>query len=276
MRLSYSLLVVAVLAAMSIVGGLWMPSRSDSAPVPNAVVVTELFTSEGCSSCPPADELLTRLVDQQPLKSVIILALGEHVDYWDRLGWADPFASAANSDRQAQYAARLPNAAGGVYTPQLVIDGAAEAVGSDAPAVTRKIAQAAAQPKAALGLSVLASHPGSLDLKINLLSLPAPLRESSDLMVAVTEDRLASNVRRGENSGRRLEHNSVLRSMQTVATLSKGATQWSGQIPVALLPKWKPSDLKVIAFLQERNSGHIVGTGWIQINPSNRKSETIS
>jgi hypothetical protein len=96
MSILYSFLSALVLAALLIVGGLWMSGNVDSAvppPVPNAIVIAELFTSEGCSSCPPADHLLTTLVDQQPLKGVTILALGEHVDYWDRLGGTDPFAS---------------------------------------------------------------------------------------------------------------------------------------------------------------------------------------
>ena len=101
---------------------------------PRSMVVVELFTSEGCSSCPPADDVLSQLAHRQPVPGVEVLALGEHVDYWDRLGWRDPFSSPAFSSRQSTYDARVFHASQ-VYTPQLVIDGRLERVGSNARAV---------------------------------------------------------------------------------------------------------------------------------------------
>jgi hypothetical protein len=110
-------------------------------------VVAELFTSEGCSSCPPADQLLASLASAQPIEGVDVLALGEHVDYWDRLGWRDPFSSALFSQRQNQYDEAVFRT-NQVYTPQLVADGQFQCVGSDRAAVERALRAAAALPKA--------------------------------------------------------------------------------------------------------------------------------
>src|SRR5258708_30000026 len=130
---------------------------------PRNIVVVELFSSEGCSSCPPADDVLTQLAHRQPVPGVEVLALGEHVDYWDRLGWRDPFSSPAFSARQSNYDVRVFHA-DQVYTPQLVIDGRLERVGSDARAVQRAIEQAATSPKAAV--TVAAHRHGEHDLRV--------------------------------------------------------------------------------------------------------------
>src|SRR5919197_1244382 len=107
-------------------------------------VVVELFTSEGCSSCPPADQLLERLAAAGAIDGAQVVALGEHVDYWDRLGWRDRFSSPAFTARQAVYVRRFNDES--AYTPQMVVDGRAGLVGSDAGAVRRAIAKAAAAP----------------------------------------------------------------------------------------------------------------------------------
>src|SRR5579863_4698052 len=117
------------------------------------IVVAELFTSEGCSSCPPADEVLSQLMRLQTIQGVEVLALGEHVDYWDRLGWRDPFSSAAFTARQSEYEAHVFHTSS-IYTPQLVVDGQLERVGSDFDAVQRAIRKAAQAPKAAVGVAV--------------------------------------------------------------------------------------------------------------------------
>jgi hypothetical protein len=259
--------LIIFVAGAFFLAGRTRPASAIPPPVPNAIVIAELFTSEGCSSCPPADELLTRLTQQQPLAGVTILGMGEHVDYWNRLGWSDPFSSAAFSERQAQYAARLPNSAGGPYTPQLVIDGSLEEVGSYADAVTSKIAQAAARPKAAVNVTVLRSKDESLKIQIRVEVPPeGATREPADVVIAITEDNISSDVRRGENSGRHLQHSSVVRSMQAAGTLKAPLREWSGTASVTTLPDWKLADLKVIGFLQEQHSRRIVGVGWTRVD----------
>ncbi len=237
--------------------------RLEAAPgsAPRSTVVVELFTSEGCSSCPPADDVLSQLAHWQPVAGVEVLALGEHVDYWDRLGWRDPFSSAMYSTRQSNYDARVFHRHG-VYTPQLVVDGQLERVGSDVSAIQRAINQAAQAPKAAVDVAV----PGASDrdLRVDVhVTVPQQLtlRESADVLVAITEDNLATEVRRGENGGRTLRHSAVVRSLISVGTLSPLERTWSTSASVPVAPEWKVANLRVISFLQERASRRIVGAG---------------
>jgi hypothetical protein len=131
-----------------------------------SIVVAELFTSEGCSSCPPADALLRQLVIGQPVVGVEVLALGEHVDYWDRLGWRDPFSFAMYSSRQSNYDARVFHR-NEVYTPQLVVDGRLERVGSDISAVHQAIKQAQA-PKAAVDVGAVRANDRDLQVDVHV------------------------------------------------------------------------------------------------------------
>jgi hypothetical protein len=234
------------------------------------MVVVELFTSEGCSSCPAADAVLTQLVTRQPVAGVEVLALGEHVDYWDRLGWRDPFSSAAYSARQSNYDSRVFHR-NEVYTPQLVVDGQLERVGSDVDAVQRAVKQAAQAPKAAVDLA--AARSGERSLRVNLhVTVPRSLalRDSADVVVAITEDNLATEVRRGENRGRTLRHSAVVRSLTTIGTLSPGESEWSTSVSVPLVADWTTANIRIISFLQERGSRRIVGaasaSGWTDMH----------
>ncbi len=223
-------------------------------------VVAELFTSEGCSSCPAADDVLSRLVASQPVAGVEIIALGEHVDYWDRLGWRDPFSSASFTSRQSQYDAKVFHG-NSIYTPQIVVDGQSEHVGSDAGAVRRAIEKAAQQPKAAV--DVVARVEGDrvhVDVRVDA-SPEVPLRDTADVIIAITEDQLVTNVRRGENAGRVLKHSAVVRSLSTVGTLSPRQRTFSVTAPLALSRDWKPEHLRVVVLVQETQSRRMVGAG---------------
>jgi hypothetical protein len=140
MRAGWGVCAIGVLLAGS-TGSDGARLTAEQADAARTIVVAELFTSEGCSSCPRADEVLSQLVLRQPVRGVEVLGLGEHVDYWDRLGWRDRFSSALFSDRQSSYDARVFHTSQ-VYTPQIVVDGRLERVGSDVAAVQRAIAQA--------------------------------------------------------------------------------------------------------------------------------------
>ena len=234
-----------------------------SAPV---MVMAELFTSEGCSSCPPADDVLTRFISSQPVPGVIVVGLGEHVDYWDRLGWRDPFSSASLTSRQSQYGASVFRT-GSIYTPQIVIDGRLEAIGSDFSAIRKAILEAAKTPKAELVVS--AHREGdrlSIDLQMDGGAKVTP-REPADVTVAITEDRLVTEVRRGENRGRTLRHTAVVRSLTTAGELAPGDRTFSTTVSSTLARGWKPENLRIVAFVQERQSRRIVGVAGVPLAP---------
>jgi hypothetical protein len=227
---------------------------------PRVAVIAELFTSEGCSSCPPADEVLTRLVTSQPVAGVEIIALGEHVDYWDRLGWRDPFSSSLFTRRQSQYDARVFHG-NSIYTPQIVVDGASASVGSDAAAVQRAIEKASRQPKATVTVS---THPGGAVPAVDVRVEAGPelsLRQPADVVLALTEDHLVTHVKRGENSGRVLTHSAVVRSLSTIGGLSPERRTFSMTVPIALAAEWKRENVRLTVLVQEVESRKIIGSG---------------
>ncbi len=231
------------------------------APVDHAVVIVELFTSEGCSSCPPADKVLSRLVRDQPMPGIQVLGLGEHVDYWDRLGWRDPFSSPIFSNRQSEYQAQVFHN-GSVYTPQLVVDGQFEEIGSDVTAVRRAIAKAAHVPKAAVSMAASPADAGHLRVQVQVEVPPeVTVRGKADVVIAVTQDHLATDVQHGENRGRKLTHSAVVRSLMAVGSLTPPSRTVATTVTVPVAAEWKTSDLRIIGFLQERESRRIIGAG---------------
>jgi hypothetical protein len=192
--------------------GIFAAQASGAGDIP---VLAELFTSEGCSSCPPADALLMKLDRLQPVPGVHVIVLSEHVDYWNQLGWRDPFSAAQFSQRQAGYARLMGSE---VYTPQLVIDGRVQLNGSDAKDIQVAIAHAAARPKLPVRI-VQATREG--DKTVVHLSVPALPSGRSDVWVAVADENDQSSVTKGENSGRKLAHVAVVRSLAKVGSLNK-------------------------------------------------------
>jgi hypothetical protein len=237
-----------------------VPASSD-----HVVVVAELFTSEGCSSCPPADEVLSRLV-REPLGGTVVLGLGEHVDYWDHLGWRDPFSSSAFSNRQSEYQNRVFRT-GSIYTPQLVVDGQFEAVGSDVSAVRRAIANAAKIPKAVIELAAWPAEAGQLGVHV-LVNLPSTvaIRERADIIIALTQDHLTNDVRRGENGGRRLAHSAVVRSLTALGSLEPTVRTFETKATVPVAADWNLDDIRIIGLLQERGTRRVVGAGSARVN----------
>ncbi|HET7219310.1 MAG TPA: DUF1223 domain-containing protein [Vicinamibacterales bacterium] len=229
------------------------PPRT-SLPAPErAPVLVELFTSEGCSSCPPADVLLAKLQREQPVAGAEIVAMSLHVDYWDHQGWKDPFSSKTFTARQQSYARVFGEDR--VYTPQMVVDGRDEFTGSDEAKALRVVGEASSRPRLPLTLDARAAA-GSVKISIDLPAAPAGA-EPIDVIVALTEDGLTSVVRRGENGGRTLSHAAVARRLQTLGALEKDSFVASGQLD--LQAAWKPERMRAVVFLQGRTSRHVYG-----------------
>jgi len=210
-------------------------------------VLVELFTSEGCSSCPPADALLEQLDRIQPVAAANIIVLSEHVDYWDDLGWRDPYSSAAFSARQSAYSERF----GGntVYTPEMVVDGRYELVGSNEPGALRTIDKAAHAAKSSVALNGATVRDGALTVHVDASALPASASDApADLLIAVADEQDMSQVSAGENDGRKLTHIAVLRSLTRAAQVDK-SRGYAGEVKIPFAQA-AAKPLRVIAIVQ--------------------------
>jgi len=220
---------------------------------PRTPVVVELFTSEGCSSCPPADRVLARLERASPLPGIEVIALAEHVDYWNQLGWQDRFSSPLFSGRQQDYgrAMRMEN----VYTPQMIVNGRAELLGSDFNRAVTEIERAAQAARARVELSMSSSD----TMRLRVDGLPSGTQQA-DMLLAVTESGLITNVAGGENSGQQLRHPSTVRSLTKLGRLdAKKAGAYTADAKLMIRPDWRRENLKLVLFVQDRSSRRILG-----------------
>src|SRR5215475_7917611 len=170
-------LLFSISSAFSGCGFSAMNADSKNADQPVRPVIVELFTSEGCSSCPPADALLARLDHEQRIGNAEIIALEEHVDYWDQLGWNDPFSGKQWTERQEDYANAFGNA--GVYTPQMVIDGRVEFVGSAQNKARNAIAEAAKEPKAEVSILNVKSDAAAGQAMVQVKIFPTTVSQAA-------------------------------------------------------------------------------------------------
>ena len=244
--------------AMSLIA----PATNPGTPL-STVVIAELFTSEGCSSCLPADTLVRQLADAQPFDGAHLIALEDHVDYWGRLGWRDPFSSPQFTSRQTEYNDRVFRS-NAVYTPQLVVDGVRECVGSDRSAIRAIVADSIRRPRAAVKVQsvAVASH---LSVTVSV-DVPAAIerRGVADVFVVVAERGLVSVVGRGENGGRTLIHGAVARSLTPLGDLSERDRTFAGTVDVAVAPNWNSRNLQIVGVIQERDSRRILGAGAVE------------
>jgi hypothetical protein len=221
---------------------------------PSSAVIVELFTSEGCSSCPPADAMLRQINLKQTGVGQLIVGISEHVTYWNNLGWKDPFSSPEFTDRQETYASRLSPE--GPYTPQMVVNGREQIVGSDAKGLLKSLEDEARQ--AHLDLSILSTTLSSSGMDVKF-SVAGEMSSPLDIIAVLTDDADQSTVLRGENGGRLLQHVSVARSLARVATV-KSAAQMS--VHVAFPDEFHPdrgSAHHLILFAQQQHQGAIEG-----------------
>ena len=246
--------LVAAAAVAMLTTGTTRPFAADRVPV-----IVELFTSEGCSSCPPADDVLARLVATQPVPNAEIIALGEHVDYWDHQGWRDRFSSHQFTERQSEYDAKVFRS-GNIYTPQLVVAGVDGVIGSDMAQATKAIAAAARRGSSVrVTIDPIANSGDPIVATIHVDPGATPIQKSADVIVAITEDDLTSNVRAGENSGRELHHVAVVRTLTLARKYDPSRGAWSDSITSNVDPSWRRDRLHVVAFVQDSRSGAILG-----------------
>jgi len=219
-------------------------SAGDQLPGHRQPVLVELFTSEGCSSCPPGDALLERLDRAQPVAGAQIIVLSEHVDYWNHIGWADPYSSPAFSARQQQYARRFRTE--GPYTPQMIVGGRNEFVGSGARSAESAIRDALRQPTVAVHIT---GSEGLVDIEVD--PLPAGTAHKAGVFLAWAADTGTQDVLRGENKGRRLHHVAIVKELKQAGTVDDRA-QFKARIPLE-------SGSRLIVFVQEAGNGPVWG-----------------
>lgn len=226
------------------------PQRPPAPPV-----VVELFTSEGCSSCPPADNVLAMLERSG------VIVLGEHVDYWDSLGWRDRFSSPLFSSRQQDYGNAMRT--GNIFTPQAVINGERDALGSDGRAIQAAISEAARRPRAQVDLKMTSEQ----TISIAVGKLPTGSHKA-EVLLAVTETGLESNVSAGENSGHKLKHAAVVRTLSRLAELDPHTPgEYAAEARLNLKPEWVRTNLKLVLLVQDKDNRHIVGAASLSLPP---------
>jgi hypothetical protein len=218
------------------------------------LVLVELFTSEGCSSCPPADDILRKIVETQPIIGVKVLALGLHVDYWNRLGWKDPFSQKAFTQRQHLYASRFNNET--VYTPQAIVQGSAELVGSQEGNLLRAIKEA---PKERASITLT---PTDGTVQVNVSITESSKQTNNDVWIAEVETNLSTDVKRGENAGELLRHAPTARILQKLGNLpvGEGNKTFSYRPSMPLTAKYH-----LVAFVQEEHLGSILAAAEVEL-----------
>lgn len=231
-----------------------LSAHGSSAPATRVPVLVELFTSEGCSSCPAADTLLESLQREQPVEAAQIIPIGFHVDYFDHAGWKDAFSSSAFTERQRNYSQKF-GGPDSVYTPQMVVGGREAVEGTDGTLVRRAIASAAAT--AHLPVRVTArSAGGRARLTFELPAAPANA-EKIQVLWAITQDGLSTVVKRGENGGRILHHIAVARRLQVLGGLGRQMALVERELEIDR--RWGRTGLKAVVWLQGATSREVYG-----------------
>jgi hypothetical protein len=227
----------------------------ESQPQSRVPVLAELFTSEGCESCPPADRLLEMFLEEQPLEGIYVVPLSEHVTYWDHQGWKDPFGSPQFTTRQQQYGLRFNLDSS--YTPQLVIDGTHELVGSDKLAIERAFRDAAKATKPSLTVTAIETNSA---ITVSATGPGLTVEADAEVWFAITEDHLSIEVKRGENANKTLKHSGVVRVLRSAGNADRAVP-----IEIKLLPGWRHDDLRVVSFVQSGKNRKVLSVGFKEL-----------
>jgi hypothetical protein len=222
-------------------------------------VLVELFTSEGCSSCPPADEMIQKLDEFQPIPGAQLIVLSEHVTYWDHDGWKDPNSSSALTDRQAAYESVLKEASS--YTPQIIVDGTEQIhINYPQQQMTAIFEKAAATTKVPVRIGEVTVTPGSpAVLHAHIETDVNSEKRGGDVYVAVALDHVESQVLKGENGGKHLVHVAVVQQLTKVGKLPKGKS-FSQDVQLKLAPGTDPKNVRLVAFVQESGPSNVLGS----------------
>ncbi len=242
--------------------GLHALAASDAPANAASPVLVELFTSEGCSSCPPADALLGKL-DEMQLAGTQVIVLSEHVDYWDHDGWKDAYSSHSFTERQESYERRFR--VNSAFTPQIVVNGAAQMSGNDGPSVGRAIESARGRLKIPVRISSVAVGSGKT-LRVHLVvdALPGDFQgRKAEIYVAVALDHAESHVSAGENKGRDIRHVGVVESIEKVGVLDKDKS-FDRELVVKVKSTEDLSKLRLVAFVQQADAGEVVGAAMVK------------
>ncbi len=242
--------IVPVLLLFCAVEGAWA-AKQDTAKTP---VLVELFTSEGCSSCPPADAWVQKLDATQPVPDAQLIVLSEHVDYFDEAGWTDPYSSAQLSDRQGAYVRSLRLSA--VYTPQIILDGYDEVHPYEEQRARQELQKMAAAAVMPVRLDHVADDGGGLTAHIEAGG-GAPT-EGGDVFLAVAINKTVSDVLAGENDGKTLTNIAVVKQLVKVGKVEKGKP-FDLTFYLKLWPYADPANMRVVAFVQEPRQGRVLG-----------------
>lgn len=243
-------------------------SQSQNPPVNNHAtpVLVELFTSEGCSSCPPADAWLQQLDAQQPVPDAQVIVLSEHVDYWNHDGWTDPYSSSLVTDRQAAYVRALGISS--PYTPQLIVDGTTELQLENRKQTAEVLLKAAKAPQ--IPVTIRSVHmDGSTPaiLRAHIEADGTSARHNADIFAALALDHAQSQVLHGENGGRRLQHVAVVQELVKIGKLEKGKT-FTQDYQLKLKPGQDPKNLRLVVFVQESGPGNVIGAALREVGPA--------
>jgi hypothetical protein len=258
-RFSTAILVAALMSCVA-------PSlSSQAAPTPATAtaqrvpVLVELFTSEGCSDCPPADALLAKLDATQPISGAQAIVLSEHVTYWNHLGWSDPFSFDAMSQRQEEYARQFGLDSN--YTPQMVVDGTEQFVGSDGRALVAAMTKEAKTPKQNLTIAS-----AKWDQESALFSVHANASAGTKLVAVLAADATHSEVARGENAGRTLHHTAVVRVMKEYSADAADGREL--KLPGGPLSQKNEANgpIRLVVFLADSKTGRVLGAAEQTLN----------
>jgi len=254
-----ALVSVSLFAAWTLLSASDPPHPS----IPRPVLV-ELFTSEGCSSCPPADALLQQLDRAQPVAGAQLIVLSEHVDYWNHIGWTDPFSSRSFSDRQTVYSDHFGLSS--VYTPQMVVDGATEFVGTDSRRATQAIQQSLSRQKVPVRISgIWLQAPRTLQAHVEAdASSETSKARKLDVYLVVALNHAESQVLRGENGGHRLTHVAVVQNLTKIGSLEAGQS-FAQDVRVKLDARTDLTNLRVIAFVQQAGQRQVLGAAFERV-----------